>query len=1394
MIYILHISDLHLVVNPDWNNMKNAILNSVKDKLQNVPKGEKLLIITGDFHNFKENSYDQTENFLPELFDAMGIEPDKDVFVVPGNHDVLQDDPADINRESIISSVKESPETLNEINKIDKLLLCYDSYINLVKKVKVYADSCGNLPVNVHVRSWRNKINILHLNTTIVADDKEKKRQMVDALSATSDKICKELCNGDLPRFAIGHNSFYDLLEAHKENLRGIFYNQNISAYLCGDRHQKNKKIEEKYITFTDGSTIPNVVSYKTSTDENDNYSDFGMIWHILDEEKGCVDLEYMKWDKADQAKLIPDGNGNYIIRKNHDNTKNNKNRRLENWLNNEEILNKSSIEIKPYYVKSFLHGARCKWNIAFSDGIIPRRKTVDDLYKRVVYEGGVYALTGPGGEGKSTALMQLCAMLIKNGFDVLYYRGFGKIIIPDNISENTVFIIDNPPEKQMFKHFLNSVTECGYTLVLGARKNEWNLLKKSLCINDCDVEDVLLPVLTESESWDFASCVCKNLQHSKSIEQIKEIFQNNSYGFLYAAMLLAVEDKNSLDGIAQQIIENLNNKSKSALLLLAHIVMSEWCGVDFEKKQYKPMCKTINLIPNKGDKALSKEVSLNGNKYQTRHEVIQKLFFKYLFFDSGVLSLDDIDKVLSNLFEFHFQHYQKDKNYYADPRRNGADCITKLSAGLEFASSRTQEFLIQRIVDEFKTQTPSCFNKFATYMKDEEIQLLFYKICFDRQLYSSYHLRSWCDLLIKNGSLWKSNEPYSPSQIFRKVCINHNADSNTWLTWAQLENKYNGVGDYNSENTARWIYREACINHNADSNTWRAWAQLEDKYSGAGDYNSENTARWICREACKNHNADSNTWLAWAQLEDKYSGAGDYKSKNTARWICREACINHNADSVTWLAWAQLEDKYSGAGDYKSKNTARWIYHEACKNHNADSNAWLAWAQLEDKYNGAGDYNSENTARWIYREACKNHNADSITWRAWAQLEDKYSGVGDYNSENTARWIYREACINHNADSNTWSAWAQLEDKYNGAGDYNSENTARWIYREACINHNADSNTWRAWAQLEDKYNGAGDYNSENTARWIYREACKNHNADSNTWLAWAQLEDKYSGAGGYNSENTARWIYYEACKNHNADSITWLAWAQLEDKYSGAGDYNSENTARWIYYEACKNYNADSITWLAWAQLEDKYSGAGDYNSENTARWIYREACKNHNADSNTWRAWAQLEDKYSGAGDYNSENTARWIYREACMNHKADVNTWLAWADLEVGNDNIGEYNKEYSARWIYKEICINRSFPGKGWQKWAQFEKSHSGNGNYNVENTTRWILRKACIEHNFHCFIWQDWVRIELQDNNIGDFETENTALWICSEGIKRFPKDDELLALYLEVQKTLKLN
>lgn len=1109
MIYLLHISDLHLVVNPLWNNMKNVILDSAREKLQSVPQGKKLLVVTGDFHNFSDHTYRQAEAFLTELCRAMDIDAGRDVFVVPGNHDVDQKAALDSDRQDCIASVQLHLDRLP--GRVEKLLSHYESYLAFVRDSGVYpAGGDPRLPVRVHVRNWREKLNILHLNTTLTAEGGSKTDQIVDTVTITSDEVRKKLRQNSLPCIVIGHNSFFDLHEKQRKILEGMFLRENISAYLCGDRHKRESEREQKKITLNDGVSpvcIPNIVSYRSSADENDTYSDFGMIWHEWDETTGRVGLAYKRWDIRNQGELQSDGEDAYSFRQYSETrvqtpVKKPEDNAGSSWYTNDVLLEKSQMEIRPSDIRNFLLGGRCKWNLAFSDKIV-RRNIVDELYQRAL-AGGVFVLTGPGGEGKSTILMQVCAQLVKDGRPVFYHKEKEAPKLPEKVPDGAIFILDNPADRYSFKGFLNRVMENEYTLILGARENEWNLLKEKLEISGRDVWDVPMQKLTPKEAWSFADCVYDNLRQSRERKEIKEIFLNNSYGFLYAAMLMAVKEKNSLEEIAKGIVSNLSKRSQGGLRVLAYVVFAEHCKVKFPYELYKQVCRKQGISLREANWALSREVTKNGDRYQTRHDEISRLFYRELFSDSG-LSADEEDRILTVLMEFYLNRYRLTYNRARDFVWSA---IMKLCGELPRADLKTQQYLIDRILDEVKSPFPKEFKQLPQYIDKEESLLVFYRRCFEREQFINVFMWDWSHILLRNGASWSVDEAYSPAWIYREACAGHNAHKDVWQGWAQIEAHQNNAGDYGIENSARWIYREAYIRHKINSSMWLAWAQLEEKQGNIGDYECENSARWIYRKAYICHSADSSVWLAWAQLEKAQGNIGYYDEENTARWIFKESSRYCNDDRKTWIAWAQMEEEQGNAGNYEKENSARWIYREACMNRSANSSTWLAWAQLEMQQGNIGGIGLENSARWIYREACMNRNADSSLWLAWAQIEKEQDNIGDYEREYTARWIFKESCKCCYDDSKAWLAWAQMEEEQGNVGDYEKENSAKWIYREACIRHNADDKMWLAWAQMEKKQGNVGDYGCENSSRWIYNQGIKRYHDSGRLYVAHASME----------------------------------------------------------------------------------------------------------------------------------------------------------------------------------------------------------------------------------------------------------------------------------------------
>lgn len=793
----------------------------------------------------------------------MEIDPSKDVFVVPGNHDVSKNMVSPQLRENAIAYVQQHPDKL--LTRMDTLLSCYDGYLDFLRNIKIYIEDTALDPVSVHVRNWRNKLNILHLNTTLIADGISKTEQMTDTTTATSDEVKDLLRKNHLPCLALGHNSFFDLAQSQRNQLSAMFLHGNISAYLCGDRHVINTKNVEKVISLGEkygAPQIPNIVSYRSSADETDTYSDFGMIWHIWDDTSGKVSLKYMRWDSDDQGELKLDGEEEYFFRE-----------RLipryitdNSWLSNEELMERGSRPVTEWHIKNFLLGYRSNcnlWGLTFSDRIV-HREIAENLYN-LVLRGGIYALTGSGGEGKSTVLMQLCVKLVTHQIPAFYYRGHSAPRLPKAFLEHSVFVLDSPPDTPAFKKFLDDAIDRACTLILGVRENEWNLMKRSLEIPDSSVCDIPMTKVTLEEAEQFAGCICDHLYHSRSKVEIKSIFTNNSYGFLYAAMLLSVSDQNTLEDIAHQIIEKLSNRFRPGLILLGSVVLSERYEIKFIHALFQDFCKHLYIPPRDVTRALSREVLKNGDKYQTRHMVISHLFYQELFSGRGYLSPDEVSRIFTDLMEFFLNRYHALNGYLQSDAWNS---IMRLCRGLALADLDTQRYIIDRILDEIRSKPPKTFYLLPSFFDQEELRQLFYRHCFDRDLFLTPFLREWCDLLLKNHILWTDSDPYAPAQIFRKACVNKKADSNAWLAWAQLEAKESGPGDYETEYTARWIFQEACVNRNADGQVWLAWAQLEAKESGPGDYETEHTARWIFQEGTRRYPDFALIYFPYACME----------------------------------------------------------------------------------------------------------------------------------------------------------------------------------------------------------------------------------------------------------------------------------------------------------------------------------------------------------------------------------------------------------------------------------------------------------------------------------------------------------------------------------------------
>ncbi len=258
----LHLSDLHIRDNADWNIYVKDLIKLCEDK-----GPIDLVIVTGDFHNFKDNSdFSKSSKFLEKLIEKLELDISKDLFLIPGNHDGSS--PIAKFKEAFAEHIKADCANINP-EEWEELISQFDAYEKFVHSlIKNYPEKH---PAKVHCRKWRDSINFMHLNSAVVADGKSKDKQMVDI-----DAIASLELPQNIPTIILAHNHFNDLHKEQQERLKGVMRTENIRAYFCGDRHVQD--VNQIMIKDIQNQQIPCVVSYKSSADAKDKYSSYGVI------------------------------------------------------------------------------------------------------------------------------------------------------------------------------------------------------------------------------------------------------------------------------------------------------------------------------------------------------------------------------------------------------------------------------------------------------------------------------------------------------------------------------------------------------------------------------------------------------------------------------------------------------------------------------------------------------------------------------------------------------------------------------------------------------------------------------------------------------------------------------------------------------------------------------------------------------------------------------------------------------------------------------------------------------------------------------------------------------------------------------------------------------------
>ena len=262
----LHISDLHVFAEADTILMLDDYAELTK------VISPQFLVVTGDFRHKKYNtSFSGALEYLESLINIFHIDK-KDVFLVPGNHDVNFYDGRINDIVDICQCSEKDDYNIYSKYQLRKGFSEYCDFVNQFYFGSDVTDARTSDPSGVNSVVWNNLINIIFLNTALISDGEEHK-QIVDINALSKCKI-----DFSKPSILLGHHGIESLYPCHAERVIGIIDRWKISAYLHGDSHRyANQPISK---ISTPNNTIPGITCAKSAPQSGDSFSDIGVVYY----------------------------------------------------------------------------------------------------------------------------------------------------------------------------------------------------------------------------------------------------------------------------------------------------------------------------------------------------------------------------------------------------------------------------------------------------------------------------------------------------------------------------------------------------------------------------------------------------------------------------------------------------------------------------------------------------------------------------------------------------------------------------------------------------------------------------------------------------------------------------------------------------------------------------------------------------------------------------------------------------------------------------------------------------------------------------------------------------------------------------------------------------------
>lgn len=450
----LHISDLHVGSDRSaQEDMYEKIVNHVRDVTRNDGPID-FIFVTGDIANkgLKKEYRTFRSSLYQPLMDVAGA--DCRFFSVPGNHDLMRppSDALDPTRltvpgEKFFDPTKDGKRRRDQVIprfKFFKQLAPCDANSDWVAKDE------GAFTEVIDVRGLR--IGLAGINTAWLSAGAKDKERLSPGLPIVENAL-RKVKQSDV-RIVLGHHPINWLVPEHQTPLRALFGEYGV-VYLHGHLHKPDTRKEDG----AGREFLPVQAGAAFQTRNDDPVYKNGLLWGELDGVRRKLRLsprvynadnrdwpteagrfpELMKMpDRADWWEYPLPGPTKFSPAWNPP----------RGWsvLDTHEF-DKLRREISPAEAEQYFDGAEPDWTTVLSPKL-PQRAIVEHLVHLFTGYGSrevplVTLLTGPSGEGKSTACRQVVVNMAAKGWRVLWRQDVDAPLPGDVVQ--TVLNIEGP-------------------------------------------------------------------------------------------------------------------------------------------------------------------------------------------------------------------------------------------------------------------------------------------------------------------------------------------------------------------------------------------------------------------------------------------------------------------------------------------------------------------------------------------------------------------------------------------------------------------------------------------------------------------------------------------------------------------------------------------------------------------------------------------------------------------------------------------------------------------------------------------------------------------------------------------------------------------------------------